>query len=231
MRRTALLLLPAFVACGGTDEGAGGLPRDASGGSTEAPAEGSDAGKPASADAGGGGGGAAADAHPDAPVLPSSCPWGAQLSANASVGLATSAHVAGGSADERRVLDKMNQQRPAGSPLLWDDCLADLARSHSQDMVLRGYFGHGTAGDSSAFLVPSRGQATAIAGANNLDEDVLMGDLGTFLHGDVGTTVDYWMTDGHKLPILGCDAVGVGIVSVSFMGSTTEYVTADFRCH
>jgi len=123
----------------------------------------------------------------------------------------------------------MNKAR-GGTPLVWDDCLADLARSHSKDMVARVYYGHGTAGNTKAFLVGSRVTASKLVVAGHPDEDVLMGDLQYFLKGDVAVAVDYWMTDGHKLPILGCIRAGVGVEKVTTAQGTTAYVTADFAC-
>lgn len=136
----------------------------------------------------------------------------------------------GGTADERRVFDRMNAARGA-SKLVWDDCLADLARGHSHDMVTRGYYGHGTSGNPKAFLVGQRVTTAKLVLSGSPDEDVLMGDLQYFLKGDVGRAVDdYWMTDGHKIPILGCTRVGVGIDRIVSGQGTVVYVTADFAC-
>jgi uncharacterized protein YkwD len=163
---------------------------------------------------------------------PAACPWGGHMPASSAAGLADSAHLGGGTADERAVAARMNQQR-SGSPLRWDDCLADLARAHSQDMVKSGYFGHGSKASPSAFLIADRAAAASfsIAASEWLTEDILQGDLAYYLKGQAANAVDIWMgSPGHAAPILECKAVGVGIATTSFMGTTTIIVTADFLC-
>jgi len=137
--------------------------------------------------------------------------------------------VPGGTTDEQAVFAAMNKAR-GGTPLVWDDCLGDLARSHSKDMVTRGYYGHGTAGNTKAFLVTKRIAAAKLSIAGSPDENVLMGDLQYFLKGDIAMTVTYWMSDGHKIPILGCARAGVGVERVTTAQGTTVYVTANFAC-
>jgi uncharacterized protein YkwD len=124
----------------------------------------------------------------------------------------------------------MNEYR-GGAPLVWNDCLADLARAHSEDMMTRGYFGHGTSGDSSSFLISARAEAAGFTPSVGwLDEDVYTGDLHYVLFDDIRGVVDAWMTDGHAIPILGCDEAGVGVAEMDFLDTVIVWVTADFVC-
>jgi uncharacterized protein YkwD len=187
------------------------------------------AGAPATAPGGTPGGDAATQPVADAGAVASGgarCPWGGAVAGSPTVGLAASAHVPGGTTEERRVFDALNAQRKA--PLAWDDCLGDLARSHAEDMAARRYYGHGSAGSPRAFMIPDRVRAAGLAAPPSVDENVLMGDLAYFLKGDAASAVGYWMTDGHRVPILGCASVGVGVAKVTAGGTTTAYVTADF---
>jgi uncharacterized protein YkwD len=138
-------------------------------------------------------------------------------------------HLDEGTADETAVFERMNEVR-GGEPLAWNACLADLARSHSRDMVDRGYFGHGAAGSPGSFMVADRAAAAGLSADGWLNEDILQGDLRYWLGGDIARTVDMWMTDDHRLPILGCREVGVGVVSVPYLDTVIVYVTADFVC-
>ncbi|MCC7537112.1 MAG: CAP domain-containing protein [Deltaproteobacteria bacterium] len=167
---------------------------------------------------------------PPAPPPPAgTCPWGATLSANAAVGLAAIAHSDGVSPEEQQLLDRMNAHR-GGELLVWSPCLADLARSHSADMVAAGYYGHGAAGAPDDFMVSRRATAAGLVVDGRLDENVLTGDLRYWLGGDIARVVDMWMMDDHRLPILGCREVGVGVASMPYLDTTIVYVTADFAC-
>lgn len=204
----------------GAQRDAGPTPLDGGDQVRDAGASAPDAGVP-EPDAGG--------AIDDAGSTNAACPWGDAVPADPAVGLALVTHADAPSELERVVLLRMNQQR-SDAPLTWDSCLADLARSHSTDMIARGYYGHGTAGAPSQFLVVQRAASAGLQAAGTLDEDVLQGDFHYWLHDDIATVVDLWMSDGHRIPILGCDRVGVGITSTPFLDTTIVYVTADFVC-
>jgi uncharacterized protein YkwD len=164
---------------------------------------------------------------------PSNCPWGSVLPANSSVGLYQVNHIAGGTVDEKAVFDRMNQLL-GGTPLVWNDCLADLARGHSEDFPKSNYFGHGCAGNASAWMIDQRGAAAGF----KLDtlkevlwEDILMGDFQAYLGGVAANTANKWMSDtGHSAPIKNCKEAGVGIAWYDFMGVKNIYVTANFLC-
>jgi len=157
------------------------------------------------------------------------CPWGAALAGNAGVGLAAAPHANGPTADEQQVLSAMNARR-TGPPLVWNSCLADLARGHSVDMMTRGYFGHGSATAPQMFMIGDRVAAAGLSLTGHPDEDLLTGDLRYYLGSDITHVVTNWMTDDHALPILHCAEVGVAISSMPYMDTTIVWVTADFRC-
>jgi len=160
---------------------------------------------------------------------PSSCLWGDQLSASPGVGLATEPHGAGPNSDQQKVLNRMNSFR-GGTPLKWNGCLGDIAQSHCDDMLQRGYYGHGTLGNTSAWMIPDRVSTSGLVITGSPDEDVLTGDLKYWLDSDIANTVDMWMNDDHKLPILNCDEVGIGISVEPMLDSFQVWVTADFSC-
>lgn len=169
---------------------------------------------------------------PDPPAPPSpagACPWGSALAGNASVGLAAIVHTDDISPDEQQIVDRMNDNR-VGAPLAWNPCLADLARSHSADMVASRYYGHGSAGAPDDFMVSRRATSAGLVVDGRLDENVLTGDLRYWLDGEIARVVDMWMMDDHRLPILGCREVGVGVASMPYLDTTIVYVTADFAC-
>jgi uncharacterized protein YkwD len=101
-------------------------------------------------------------------------------------------------------------------------------------MAQSGYYGHGSAGSPKAFLIVQRAAAAGLSSnplKEWLTEDVLMGDLASYLGGKPANAVDLWMgSPGHAAPIQKCREVGVGIASLSFLGTTTILVTADFLC-
>jgi len=203
--RVAALLVAALVAgCGAESMNAGG--------GDDTPGAPPDGGPVADAPSGGG-----------------ACPWGAQLADNAGVGLAAVAHTASPTAEEQQVFAAMNARR-SGAPLVWNGCLTDLARSHSVDMVTRGYYGHGSKAEPRRFMIGDRVAAAGLALNGHADEDLLTGDLRYFLGSDITNVVAKWMTDGHALPILNCAEVGVGISSMPYMDTTIVWVTADFAC-
>lgn len=172
----------------------------------------------------------AGTAGPDAGAPdPPPCPWGALLPADPAVGLAEVVHRDAPTELEAAVLARMNEQRD-GAPLAWSDCLGDLARSHAHDQVARGYYGHGTAGDPSTFMIVARAASAGFAADGSLDEDVLQGDLHYWLLDDIGNAVDMWMSDGHRIPILGCEEVGIGVAEQPFLDTTIVFVVADFAC-
>lgn len=165
-------------------------------------------------------------------ATPAACPWGQQLLDDAASGLSPVQHIPGGSSDEQALFQRMNQHRP-GTALAWDDCLADVARGHSRDMAVRKYWGHGCAAHPSAFLVAQRASAAGYVpgGGEWLTEDILQGDLQYYLNGNIASAVDIWIgSPGHAAPILSCSRVGIGVERVTFLGSTSVLITADFAC-
>lgn len=94
---------------------------------------------------------------------------GGTVPGSATYGLATSPTtqcIPGGRADEVECLNLINQERAnyGLTAVQWDDTLADLARSHADDMAQRGYFGHGSASSPSSYLANERAQVAGIAG-------------------------------------------------------------------
>ena len=182
------------------------------------------------ADGGAGDGGHAGhDGAPPGPDGGAACPWGDEIARDAGVGLAAVPHASSPTADEQKVFSAMNARRTA-QPLTWNGCLADLARSHSVDMMSQGYFGHGAATDPTTFMIGDRVAATGLALTGHADEDLLTGDFKYYLGSDITTVVTDWMTDAHALPILGCAEAGVAISSMPYMDTTIVWVTADFAC-
>lgn len=130
---------------------------------------------------------------------------GATVPGDVPLGLASSPETPrnpGGSEDERRCFDLANAaRREAGlEPFLWDGDLADLGRSHADDMQQLDYFGHGS----------------------STTEDHLYGDRGDFLGLDVKFSsvvensafgyptpealIEGWLgSPGHRAVILGED--------------------------
>jgi uncharacterized protein YkwD len=116
----------------------------------------------------------------------------------------------------------MNQVRASHSlrPLRYDDKLRAAARSHSADMIRRGYFGHGAFGRRmSAF-----GVRASVVGENLA--------WGTGVYAAPPTMVQAWVASPeHRANLLrpGFRRVGVGAAVGRFVGrSGATVVTADF---
>lgn len=179
-----------------------------------------------------GDGGKNNETKPDSQILPPTCPWGSQLAENLNLGMAQSNHISGGTADEQAVFNRMNQVR-SGFPIKWNDCLADLARSHAQYFVqVKQYTNHGSLSNPDGFLVQQRASAAGL-NLSPLDENCLHGDFQSWLKGSAAKAVDMWMQDDHSRPILQCKEVGVGVAyrEVTSPPYTEAFVVADFLCN
>jgi uncharacterized protein YkwD len=132
------------------------------------------------------------------------------------------------------VFDRMNELR--GAPhLVWNDCLADLARGHSYDMAEAGYEGHGSAGSPNAWLVNERAASAGLVVVDGwLGENALYGDFDDWLGGDMRNAANmWWGSAGHQAPIVDCNEAGVGVrfeeITTPF-AYTHVYLTAVFLC-
>jgi uncharacterized protein YkwD len=125
-------------------------------------------------------------------------------------------------ASESGILGAMNQVRVAAGlrPLRFDGRLHTAARSHSADMIRRGYFGHG------AF---SRRMSGFHVHAKTVGENLAWG---TGAYAAAKAIVDEWLqSPEHRANLLrpGFSRVGVGSAVGTFVGRTgATVVTADF---
>ena len=89
---------------------------------------------------------------------------------NTQIGLAATPEAprgSGGTADERRVADDVNEfrQQNGRSALAWSDAIADAERSHAYDCEQQDYFGHGAKHDPGDYnLCVKRGQFLNLPG-------------------------------------------------------------------
>jgi uncharacterized protein YkwD len=125
-------------------------------------------------------------------------------------------------ASEAGILGAMNQVRVAAGlrPLRLDGKLHAAARSHSADMIRRGYFGHGAFGRRmSGFHVHARTVGENLA-------------WGTGSYSAAKTIVQEWLTSPeHRANLLrpGFSRAGVGAAVGTFVGrSGATVITADF---
>jgi uncharacterized protein YkwD len=113
---------------------------------------------------------------------------------------------------ERKMFDLVNQERQkAGVPLLkWDEKLADVARAHSKDMMVNGFFSHtGLGGDSpfdrmakAGIVFKTAGENIAYAATVDLAHNGLM------------------RSPGHRANILDKDfgTIGIGVIDGGIYG-------------
>ncbi|MEV4332642.1 CAP domain-containing protein [Streptomyces sp. NPDC049597] len=109
------------------------------------------------------------------------------------------------SATEAAVLNLVNEERAkvGCSPFKADTALAELARAHSKDMAVRGFFDHTNPDGHTPW------DRAAAAGVSNLGgENIARGQA------DAGAVMNAWMqSEGHRANILNCDftTMGVGV--------------------
>lgn len=127
---------------------------------------------------------------------------------------------------ERRAFDMTNTMRLQSNlaPLVWDPELCRMARSHSEDMVRRGFFAHST---PEGHRLKDRAHAAGIAHFQVLGENIAYNqgfdDPGAF-------TVGRWMqSSGHRANILSPEfqqsAIGVFIAPDGTIYLTQEFIT------
>jgi uncharacterized protein YkwD len=113
---------------------------------------------------------------------------------------------------ERRVFDILNDERSGNGlpPLRWSNEVADLARSHSQNMADYKFFSHR---DTGGLTVDGRAESYGLAGWRGIGENIatLRGRSDPAV-----TAVETWMNSpGHRQNILGGrwsdSAVGVAV--------------------
>jgi uncharacterized protein YkwD len=123
---------------------------------------------------------------------------------------------------EARILTAMNHVRVANGlrPLRFSDKLRAAARSHSADMMRRGYFGHGSMGRR----ISAYGVHAPVVGENLA--------WGTGPYAAAKTIVQEWLASPeHRANLLrpGFRSVGVGSAVGTFVGRAgATVVTADF---
>ena len=111
--------------------------------------------------------------------------------------------------EENRILVLANRERRERGlrPLVWDDKLAEAARTHSDRMAVLGFFGHRD---------PERGSLGERLGSGGLSRRAIAENLHrSYGYGDPAkVAVDGWMTsDGHRRNLLNglYTLTGVGI--------------------
>jgi uncharacterized protein YkwD len=122
---------------------------------------------------------------------------------------------------EGRILSAMNRVRASYGlrPLRFAAKLHAAARSHSADMIRRGYFGHG----AFARRLNGFGVNAPLVGENLA--------WGSGPYGAAGTIVHEWLVSPeHRANLLrpGFRLVGVGSAIGPFAGQRAVVVTADF---
>ncbi|MDQ1008065.1 uncharacterized protein YkwD [Streptomyces sp. V4I23] len=124
----------------------------------------------------------------------------------------------GASATEAAVLNLVNEERAkvGCSPFKASTSLAELARVHSKDMAVRGFFDHTNPDGQTPW------DRAAAAGVANLGgENIARGQA------DAGAVMNAWMqSEGHRANMLNCDftTMGVGV----YMGDGGPWWTQNF---
>ncbi|MGW0703603.1 CAP domain-containing protein [Streptomyces sp. NPDC002867] len=124
----------------------------------------------------------------------------------------------GVSATEAAVLNLVNEERAkvGCSPFKASTALAELARVHSKDMAVRGFFDHTNPDGQNPW------DRAAAAGVANLGgENIARGQA------DAGAVMSAWMqSEGHRANMLNCDytTMGVGV----YMGDGGPWWTQNF---
>ena len=118
---------------------------------------------------------------------------------------------------ERAIFHLTNEvrQRNGVPPLTWENCLRDVARAHSADMLVRNYFSH----NSPEGRTPNdRIRAGCPFPMSWTGENIWMGS--GYPAGDISqlarTVVDNWMSSpGHRRNLLhpGFTDIGVGVAA------------------
>ncbi|NWF28935.1 CAP domain-containing protein [Streptomyces sp. PKU-EA00015] len=130
----------------------------------------------------------------------------------------TAAPTSDTSATEAAVLNLVNEERAkvGCSPFKASPALAELARVHSKDMAVRGFFDHTNPDGQTPW-----DRAAAANVANLGGENIARGQA------DAGAVLNAWMqSEGHRANILNCDftTMGVGV----YMGDGGPWWTQNF---
>jgi len=139
---------------------------------------------------------------------------------------------------EQEILRSVNQERQAYSltPLAWDIQLSIIAREHSKDMSVRGFYEHDNP-DGNGPNERARNAGIRIDNGmwEGLGENIAIVYLGndadcpTYDENELGRClVSKWMSSpGHRLNILDTtsDDIGIGV----YCDSRKCYATQDFR--
>jgi uncharacterized protein YkwD len=126
------------------------------------------------------------------------------------------------SADEAQVLRLVNQQRASAGcrPLTSNSILLAVARAHSRDMAVHGYFDHNSQDGRTPF---DRMRAAGYRG-NLMGENIAAGQP------TPAAVMDAWMhSPGHRANILNCGfkAIGIGLYRLA-SSPFRVYWTQDF---
>jgi uncharacterized protein YkwD len=141
---------------------------------------------------------------------------------------------------EQRIHQLINLQRQTNGrePLTWDDSLATLARAHSEDMAMRGYFKH----INPEGLTPMKRAQAAGYNCNLLGENIYQNNLYSrvitekkrttydwnSLDEIAATTVKGWTgSENHEQSILNKNYARTGI-GVAVAGDDKVYITQMF---
>ena len=135
---------------------------------------------------------------------------------------------------ELKVHAGINAERAknGGSPLKWEEQLADVARAHSDDMTSRGYFSHDTPeGLGPSDRIDRAGYSCWKRSHYGVAENIAIEiSLGT-LEQAAAEAVRGWMNSpGHRTNLLGrqYDRTGVGASFGTWRGYKAVYLTQVF---
>ncbi|MFF8847018.1 CAP domain-containing protein [Streptomyces sp. NPDC015127] len=130
----------------------------------------------------------------------------------------STAPTSGASSAESAVLGLVNEERAnvGCAPVKMSAALSDLARAHSKDMAVRGFFDHTNPDGETPWDRADK------AGVSNLGaENIARGQA------DAGAVMNAWMqSEGHRANMLNCDftTMGVGV----YMGDGGPWWTQNF---
>lgn len=124
------------------------------------------------------------------------------------------------------------RNRNGGSPLKWDEQLAAVARTHSDDMTSRGYFSHDTPeGLDPTDRLHRAGLSCRKGYRYGLAENIAIETTSNDLDRTAAEAVQGWMNSpGHQTNLLGrqYDRTGVGASFGTWRGYKAVYLTQVF---
>ncbi|MFI2368780.1 CAP domain-containing protein [Streptomyces sp. NPDC018833] len=122
------------------------------------------------------------------------------------------------SAHEATVLDLVNDERAkvGCAPVKASTALANLARAHSKDMAVRGFFDHTNPDGATPWDRADKAGVSDLGG-----ENIARGQA------DAGAVMNAWMqSEGHRANILNCDFTTMGVGG--YLGDGGPWWTQNF---